>query len=207
MNSCAPGKARCTVTGLAALLIGCVVNQAGANDAFADGLFRRGQFEASLINACLLSPALPAANRSKVGYTLTELQIGWMLSDPSGPVPWRGNWEIVAGGFGGAVLQGRGNYLSGLTVWLRHNFVPRGFHLIPYVQGGAGLTETDIDRRLVGQNLNFNLDLAGGARYLLSSRWSLSFEYRFQHTSNATLSHHDLGMNAHGAAFGVSCRF
>jgi opacity protein-like surface antigen len=85
--------------------------------------------------------------------------------------------------------------------------VPPGSRWIPYTQAGLGLTSTDIDRQIVGQPFNFNLDLGAGTRYLLSEHWALNLEYRFQHISNANTGTHNLGINAHGPILGVSYLF
>lgn len=94
---------------------------------------------------------------------------------------------------------------GGATVWLRYNFVPRQSRFASFVQAGAGLTATDLNRRLVGED--FNLDLGAGVRYRLSSHWSVNLEYRYQHISNANMADRNLGVNAHGPMLAVSYFF
>lgn len=177
------------------------------NDASLDEFFRCGRFEASLGNGCLFSPFAAIRNRPTLNYTISELQLGYMLTDVAGPGLWRGNWEVASGAFGGTAFDGLGDDIAGATVWLRHNFVPRQSRFAPYLQAGAGLTYTDINRRLVGQDFNFNLDLGAGVRYRLSSHWSVNLEYRYQHISNANLADRNLGVNAHGPMLAVSFFF
>jgi len=105
------------------------------------------------------------------------------------------------------VFNGTGTYVAGATAWLRYNFVPARSRLLPYAQAGAGFVFTDIDRNLLGQDFNFNLGLGVGFRYLISERWSLSLEYRYQHISNANLAHRNVGINAHGPVLGLSFFF
>lgn len=169
--------------------------------------FHRGSFELNVDTAMLYSPVVATQGRQHVNYTLSQGQLGYMLSSPGGPGFLRGNFELFASGFGGAIVHGEGSYVAGGTVWLRYNFVPRGWRLTPYLQGGAGLTSTDVDRRLLGQNFNFNLDLGAGVRFMLSRHWAVNAELRYQHISNADMSNHNFGINALGPAAGVSCFF
>ena len=75
------------------------------------------------------------------------------------------------------------------------------------MQIGAGLTNTDLDRRIEGQNFNFNLNVGVGTRYFINPNWTVNLEYRFQHISNANLSSRNIGVNAEGFNFGVSYFF
>jgi opacity protein-like surface antigen len=171
-------------------------------------LFERGRFEAAFNNGPLFSPFLATKNRPTINYTISEVQLGYMLRDLKGPGWLRGNLELAGEGFGSALFQGQGSYVAGATGWLRYNFAPRpGWRLIPYAQAGAGIVWTDLDRRMVGQDFNFNLDLGVGLRYLISRHWSLNLEYRFQHISNANLNRRNIGLNANGPLLGVSYFF
>lgn len=188
------------------LLLAAGTARAG-NDVSLDGFFRCGRFEASLASGCLFSPFAAIRNRPTLNYTISELQLGYMLTDVAGPSLWRGNWEVASGVFGGTAFEGAGDDVAGATLWLRYNFVPRQPRFAPYLHAGAGLTYTDINRRLVGQDFNFNLNLGAGLRYLLSSHWSVNLEYRYQHISNANLADRNLGVNAHGPMLAVSFFF
>lgn len=172
-----------------------------------EDLFGRGRYELSFNNGVLFSPFLADKNRPVIDYTLSEVQFGYMLSPVKGRSWWRGNFEVAGEGFGSAIVEGPGSYIAGATVWLRYNFVPRASRWVPFVQAGAGLTGTDIDRGIVGQTFQFNLDIGIGARYLLSERWALAAEYRYQHISNADTGVHNLGINAHGPMLGISYLF
>jgi hypothetical protein len=169
--------------------------------------FHNGLWEASAGQAILFSPFIATQNRPKLDYELTEFQLGYMLTPVCGSGFWRGNVEVAGSAFGGAIFEGRGNYVAGATAWLRYNFVPRTGHFVPFTQAGAGLTGTDLDRRLEGQNFNFNLNLSAGARYFVRPNWSVNLEYRYQHISNADLSPRNLGVNAEGPMLSVSCFF
>jgi lipid A 3-O-deacylase len=173
-----------------------------------ENAFEAGRFEAALTSGVLFSFSGPSRGRPPINYTFNSLQLGYMLNDVNGDSWRRGNLELVGEGFGSAIFEGEGSYISGGTLWLRYNFVPRSsFGLVPYAQAGGGFVSTDIDHGIVGQPFNFNLDLAVGVRYFVGQSWSLNLEYRYQHISNAGLNQHNLGINADGPILGVSYFF
>ena len=169
--------------------------------------FARGQMEAALTSGALFSPFIATGGRPTINYTITEVQFGYMLEDVKSSGWTRGNFELLGEGFGSAIFQGPGSYIAGVTVWARYNFVQPRWHFVPFVQGGLGLTSTDIPRHIVGQPFNFNLNIGVGTRYFLSPRWSLQLEYRFQHISNANTGPHNLGINGSGPVLGVAYLF
>ncbi len=171
-------------------------------------LFAHGRFETALTSGVLFSPFIAYANRPTVNYSITGVQLGYMLDDVKGEGLLRGNFEVAGEGFGSGIFKGPGGYIAGGTLWLRYNFVPQwSLGLIPYAQAGAGMVSTDLDHSFVGQPFNFNLDLGLGARYFVARNWSLSLEYRYQHISNADMGVHNFGVNAEGAILGVSYFF
>jgi len=173
-----------------------------------DQLFTGGRFEAALNSGAMFSFSGPSQNRSPINYTFTGVQLGYMLWDVRGDGWLRGNVELAGEGFGNAIFEGDGSYISGGTLWVRYNLVPQHSHgLVPYAQAGGGFVSTDINHGIVGQPFNFNLGLALGARYFVGHNWALSLEYRYQHISNADLNKHNLGINAHGPILGVSYFF
>ena len=169
--------------------------------------FRSGGIEATAGEGIMFSPFVATLNRPTLNYELTEFQLGYMLTPVRGSCFWRGNVEVVGSAFGGPIVEGRGSYVAGATAWLRYNFVPHLKKFVPFVQAGAGLTTTDLDRRVEGQDFNFNLNLGVGVRYFVSPNWSVNLEYRYQHISNDNLSAHNLGVNAEGPMLSVSYYF
>lgn len=181
---------------------------AALSPSFAVGdLFASGRYEAALTSGVLFSPVGVELNRPTINYAITGIQVGRMLGGIHGRGWLRGSFEVVGEGFGSAIFEGPGSYIAGITVWLRYNFVRPGWRFVPYVQGGAGLLSTDIDRGLVGQPFNFNLDLGAGVRYFIAPRLSLNLEYQFQHISNANLGKSNIGINAQGPILGISYFF
>ena len=172
-----------------------------------DSHFEGGRYEASLTTGVMFSPFLATRHRPAIDYTLSELQLGYMLHGVREAGWFRGNLEVAGEGFGSAIFNSHGSYISGLTLWARYNFVQKHWRVVPFVQAGSGATFTDIDRNLVGQEFNFNLGLGGGARWFVARNCSLNLEYRYQHISNAGLSRKNVGINAQGPILGVSYFF
>ncbi len=172
-----------------------------------EDLFSSGRHEASLNTGVLFSPFIANGGRPIINYTITEAQFGYMLGGGLHHGALRGNFEVLGEGFGSAIFEGSGGYIAGMTLWARYNFLQPEWRFVPYIQAGAGLTATDIDRHIVGQTFNFNLEVGLGTRYLLTEKWALLVEYRYQHISNANTGAHNLGINAHGPIIGVSYLF
>jgi lipid A 3-O-deacylase len=169
--------------------------------------FNREHHDVTLMSGTMFSPIGADQHRSREYYTLSGLQFGWMLTDV-GDGGWpRGNWELSLEAMGGKVFSGKGSYVVGGTLWARYNFIQPNWRVVPYLQGGVGAEATDMDRRLVGQTFNFNLDIAAGMRCFVARNWALDLECRYQHLSNGTLAKHDVGINAVGPMIGVSYFF
>ncbi len=180
--------------------------QAADFEAF-DSPFSKGQFEGALTSGVLFSPFVAKGNRPTINYSITEVQLGYMLTDAKGAGWWRGNFEVLAEGFGSGIFEGPGSFIAGATFWGRYNFVQPGWRLVPFLQAGAGLTSTDIPHSIVGQPFQFNLELGAGTRYFFNPNWALNLEFRYQHISNANTGVHNLGINAAGPILGVSYFF
>jgi opacity protein-like surface antigen len=169
-----------------------------------EDLFASGRYEAGITTGLMFSPVGNPRNRPEINYTTTALQVGRMIGGVHGRGPWRGSLELGLEAFGNAIYEGPGSYIAGAAFRVRYNFVPRGWRLIPFVEGAAGLLSTDIDRGLVGQPFNFDLEVGVGARYFIARDWSVSLAYRFQHISNADLGKTNIGLNGQGAILGIS---
>jgi lipid A 3-O-deacylase len=166
--------------------------------------FHQRQWETTVNSGVMFSPFVVVKNRPTVDYAMAAVQAGRMITDPAREGWARGNFELAGEAFGGGIFDGAGDYLSGMTLWLRYNMLPEGWRVVPFVQAGAGVMFTDADRHLIGQDFNFNLEVGVGARYMLSDRWSINLEYRFQHISNANMAQRNVGINAQGVMLGVS---
>jgi hypothetical protein len=167
-----------------------------------ENLFQSGIHEATAGAGVMFSPFIATHGRPTLNYELTEIQLGYMLTDVHGSCFWRGNVEVAGSAFGGPIITGQGSYVAGATAWLRYNIVPKAGHFVPF----AGLTTTD-NNELVGQDFNFNLNLGAGVKYFFKPTWSVNLEYRYQHLSDANLTPHNLGVNADGPMLGISHYF
>src|SRR5258705_6253069 len=124
--------------------------------------FQSGLYEASAGAGIVFSPFINKGGRPALNYELTEFQLGYMLTPVRGSSFWRGNVEVAGSVFGGAIVKGRGEYVAGATLWVGYNFLPRESGFFSFFHGGGRPTSTDLDRRLGGENFNFNLNFCGG---------------------------------------------
>lgn len=165
--------------------------------------FKTGERELSVGGVALFSPCLRLERRPAINYAGPVVRLGYMLSDAEDHGAWSGNFEGLVEGYATTIFKGQGDYMAGTTLWIRYNFLP-DWKVTPYFQGGAGLTFTDVDRNVLGQTFNFNLNLALGVRYFINPRCSVNAEYRYQHVSNAGMSDVNLGVDAQGGMLSVS---
>jgi hypothetical protein len=89
-----------------------------------ENLFERGRYEAAFTSGVLFSPFGPTRMRPTINYTVSAVQLGYMLEDVKGDGWWRGDFEVAGEGFGSAIYDGPGGYIAGGILWLRYNFVP-----------------------------------------------------------------------------------
>lgn len=197
------------------LLLACLAYPAFAEETVPGGkpadavgvFFAKGNWEGMAGGAVLFSPVGAVGGRPRVNYAVAVGQAGYMITEVGGPGLLRGSFEAVGEVFGGGIYEGRGTYVSGVTIWGRYNFVPQGWRVTPYAQLGLGVGMADMDKKVFGSLFGFNIDAAVGGRYFLRPRLALHAEYRFQHISNANSAPHNLGINAHGPMVGLAWLF
>ncbi len=93
--------------------------------------FRDGLFELSFTAGPLFSPTVALDKRPTLNYAVGALQLGYMLTPPSGEGFLRGNFEFAPEAFGASIFDGSGSYIAGGTLWLRYNFLPCDCRLAP----------------------------------------------------------------------------
>ncbi len=136
-------------------------------------------------------------------FVLANVNAGWIVTEVYAPgTLLRGNLEFRGEIFGGQQLE-PARYVVGLTPTLRYHFVT-GTRVIPFLQGGAGVSATDIKRPDLSTLFQFNLNAGAGLHVFVSENVSLSAEYRFFHLSNAGIREPNGGVNAHIFLAGVS---
>jgi lipid A 3-O-deacylase len=127
---------------------------------------------------------------------IASLAYSHMLGPVQGQGRWyRGNFEGRIEFFGGAEYRPDTEWLFGLTPHLRYNFAT-GTRLVPFIDGGAGVTATGIGPPDLSNTFEFNLQGCIGAQYFLKDTLALTGEARYIHLSCAGLSHPNNGVNS-----------
>jgi hypothetical protein len=147
--------------------------------------------------------------RPNMDFVTGGVSYGWMLSDVHGHGFFRGNWEFLVNAFGGAILDGPGDVLAGVSLGMRYNFVQPNAKVVPFFQlGGGGIysdaAHDDSVQHLLGADCSFDLEAAAGVRLMASERFSITAKVDFRHFSNACLAHRNQGLNSLGGVLGVS---
>ncbi|MDB6175289.1 MAG: ompW [Chthoniobacteraceae bacterium] len=173
--------------------------------------FDRGMREFQISAGALFSLNNRGEKRPTIDDVDLSLRLGWMLNTPSGESCLRGNFEFLAEAFGGAVVDGPGDGLGGITLLLRYNFVQPATRWVPYFQVGAGGVYSNIYedhvQRLIGRSVEFNLQAGLGLRYICSERCSVFVEADYRHISNADTADRNLGLNSIGGLIGAGFSF
>ena len=139
-------------------------------------------------------------------FYMGNVNAGWIFTDVVCPDKWwSGNWELRGELFGGQQLE-PSRYLVGGTLALRYHFVTHT-PLVPFIQGGAGLSATDIREPDLSTDFEFNLMTGVGAHYFLTDRTAITLEYRLFHLSNAGIDTPNTGVNSHAILAGVTWWF
>ena len=123
---------------------------------------------------------------------LLSASYGHMLSGVIAKDHWyRGNVEGRMELFGGMQYRpdvDTDGWLIGLTPHLRYNFAT-GSRLIPFVDGGAGVTAMGIGPPDVSGTFEFNLQGLVGVHWFLRDNLALTTDVRYTHYSCAGIHH------------------
>jgi len=170
------------------------------------GGFNKGVEEFGITAGAGLGMKIFGGSREHDWY-LGAIQYGWMISSLEARDHWyRGNWELLGEAFGGRQFDPKSAYFFGFTPLLRYNFAP-GRRWAPFIDAGAGLTDTDIRDGDLSANFEFNLQMGAGVRYFLRDDLALTLQYRFIHISDASITSPNLGVNNSTLLIGVSWFF
>ncbi len=130
-----------------------------------------------------------------------------MLGPAVGEGHWyRGNLEWRVEFFAGAQYSPNDEWLFGLTPHLRYNLAT-GTRLVPFIDGGVGVTATGIGPPDLSNTFEFNLQAGLGAHWFLKDNLALTAEARYLHMSCAGISHPNLGLNGLMGLIGVTWFF
>ncbi|HZQ45577.1 MAG TPA: acyloxyacyl hydrolase [Verrucomicrobiae bacterium] len=138
---------------------------------------------------------------------MAAVHYGWMFDDVWAENCWfRGNWEALVEGFGGAQYHPRTKYVAGITTIIRYNFAT-GTRWIPFISAGVGPSVTDIGSPDLSTTFEFNLQAGVGLHYFLRDNAAITAEARYLHFSNAGLGQPNEGVNTISYLVGFSWFF
>jgi hypothetical protein len=128
-------------------------------------------------------------------FALMSLTYGHVLGHVLGEGHWyRGNFEGRLELWGGGQYSPSSELVIGLTPHLRYDFAT-GTRLVPFLDGGAGVTATSIGPPDLSGTFEFNLQANVGAHWFLRDHLALSGEAGYMHMSCAGIHHPNLGAN------------
>jgi lipid A 3-O-deacylase len=126
---------------------------------------------------------------------LASVNLGWIFTDVVAEDKWyRGNWEWLNELFSGGQFNPDGRYFVGWTTGLRYNFAT-GSRWTPFVDGGVGLSGTDIGEPDLSGTFQFNVQVGLGTHYFFRDDAAVTFQYRWLHFSNAGTNEPNRGTN------------
>lgn len=174
-----------------------------------EALFSKGKWTFEYQTGVMFSPVLVHEDLPSFNFWQTNIRLGRMLNSPfSRNGLFRGNLEGIIELTSASVIEGKGSFIFGIGPVIRYNFLRDGWKLVPYVQAGGGICYTDAYYyEAIGQGFNFTIQLGIGLKYILSKRWSLDLETRYNHLSNAGMDERNEGVNAIGATVGLTYYF
>ncbi len=150
-------------------------------------------------------------NRPAIDFVFESLRLGVMLSNPHGSNFLAGSFELLGELFADPVVSGPGDVATGLTLFLRYNFVQPRARVLPYAQIGAGGVYTDIPEKesggLISLPVEFNLQGIVGTRMMLNDCWSFLIEAGYRHISNAEIKKPNFGIDSVGGNVGFGFFF
>lgn len=138
---------------------------------------------------------------------LLSLSYGHMLGHTVGSDHfYKGNWELRLELFGGSQFAPTSDWVVGVTPHLRYNFAT-GTRLVPFVDGGAGVTATSISAPDLSNTFEFNLQATLGVHWFIRDDLALTLEVRYLHFSCAGISDPNRGVNGVAGLFGLTFFF
>jgi opacity protein-like surface antigen len=124
--------------------------------------------------------------------TAATLHVGKLLESEQ---PFLRHVELAGELWSGAQYHPDTACLVGLTPVVRYHFLP-GSRLDPFLDGGAGVTATDIGRPDLSTTFEFNLQAGAGFHWALRKNMAFTFDARYIHLSNAGIDKPNNGVNS-----------
>ena len=138
---------------------------------------------------------------------LGNLHVGTMLTGPLAKDHfWTGNFELLGTLFGGEQFNHHAAYVVGIAPLLRYNFAT-GSPFVPFVDGGAGVTLTDIRKPDLSTDFEFNVQAGIGVQWFFKPNMAASLQGRWLHLSNAGIDNPNRGVNTTMILLGLNWFF
>ncbi len=169
--------------------------------------FRKGLFQVGGTAGAGFGTRKPFRTKLIHDLALASVNLGWVFTDVMASDKWyRGNFELLVELFGGWQFKPNDRYFFGLTPLIRYNLAT-GSRWVLFVDGGAGVSSTNIDGIDLTGNFQFNVQVGAGTHYFLSDRTALTVQYRWLHFSNLDIQTPNNGTNTQMFHVGVSWFF
>jgi hypothetical protein len=97
--------------------------------------------------------------------------------------------------WGGGQYHPDRDYVVGLTPVVRYHFLPKA-RFTPFIDGGAGVTATDIRHPDLSTAFEFNVQAGTGFHWTLRRNLAFTCLARYLHMSNASMDSPNHGVNA-----------
>jgi len=135
----------------------------------------------------------------KIGYTFLEF--------PGGS-PYLGSFQVFLEPSIAYITHPARTYLLGASAIFRHNFLLWD-RVVPYIDGGAGILNTNLRIQALGEVIEFMAVGGVGALFRVGRRTTVDLGWRYQHISNAgqTENRRNIGINSHFFHGGISWHF
>lgn len=133
--------------------------------------------------------------------------VGRVMTDPIGEGWTRGSVEVIIEGAFSYVHKGQSSYSAGVNCLARYNFLPDSKTLRPFVQGGPGIVQTNLELEKFGSKFNFSHNAGLGLQYFFSPGDAVTLEWRYFHLSNGGLDDDNDGLNMNNFFIGFSRMF
>lgn len=132
---------------------------------------------------------------------------GYVLTTPLGAGWYRGTGECIVEGAFSYVYKKQKNYIAGINLMGRYNFLTHSDYWRPYFQAGIGFIGTNLKMRGLGSDFNFKPNVGGGIQYFWNSCNAIHMEWRYEHISNGGVDEPNAGLNLSTLLIGYSHTF
>lgn len=168
---------------------------------------RKGMKDLTIAGGYTVSHNIPSGgNNPTVRSVLLMPHVGYVLTDPIGPGPLRGNLELLGEPFVQVFHDPKDRVGAGLSALVRWIFATETA-LLPYVEAGVGVMGTDLDIRQMDCDVGFVLEAGVGGIVFLTEKVAVTGGYRFHHLSNSGICDRNRGINSSLLNLGISYFF